>query len=702
MDHPRRFRVSATNATKRRRFAREFLARVVALALFAGGQGAWAALPNATVVEYYRSDVDHYFMTASPQEQVLLDNGTLAGWTRTGVTFLAWSDAAHASATAHPVCRFYGRPEAGLDSHFYSAFSDECDQVQAKFPLAWQLESPAVFYIEVPDRNTGACPAGTDPVYRVYDNRADVNHRYLVSLALRATMLAKGWIPEGYGPDAVVMCAPRFATSADDVAYADATFYAVEPGSSLASATEAAAVTHHALALSTMTIHYTATAGHLTARDPQSGQPQASFFYVAYTADGQDPATRPVTFFYNGGPGSATIWLHLGSFGPKRLVTGDPATTAPTPFPLVDNREALLDTTDLVFVDAVGTGLSEAIAPNTNQTFWGVDQDAAVFRNFIQRYLDANGRAASPKFLFGESYGTTRTAVLAYLMVTAGMDLDGIVLQSSVLNYNSNCGVVNSAISCAGYIPSYASIGAYYGLANPPPADLAAFRDQVQTFTLTTYTPEVNNVIASRRAPSASIIATLEGDTGIPQSLWQTNFNLDPGTFQYRLIASTVIGRYDARVSAPFGSPLASEGDPSSTLISPSFMGAIQPYLAGALGYSYPTAYVGLSNAINTWDFSHEHQLLPDTIPDLFAAIAHNPSMLVLSLNGYHDLATPYFQTMLDLARLADPGGVQIRSYAGGHMTYLDDVSRPIEKADIQAAYRGALAKRFAATGGAP
>jgi len=167
-------------------------------------------------------------------------------------------------------------------------------------------------------------------------------------------------------------------------------------------------------------------------------------------------------------------------------------------------------------------------------------------------------------------------------------------------------------------------------------------------------------------------------------------------------VPNTVIGRYDARVSAPFGSPLASEGDPSSTFISSWFVSAIQPYLAGSLGYTYPSAYVGLSNAINTWDFSHEHQPFPDTIPDLFAAIAHNPSMLVLSVNGYHDLATPYFQTILDLARLANPTAVQIRSYNGGHMTYLDDTSRPIEKADIVAAYRGVLAKRFAAQKGAP
>src|SRR5207237_437217 len=186
----------------------------------------------------------------------------------------------------------------------------------------------------------------------------------------------------------------------------------------------------------------TATAGHLVATEPRTGQAQASMFYVAYTAEGVDGATRPITFFYNGGPGSASAWLHLGSFGPKRLAANAPAIDTAQPFPLVDNEESLLDTTDLVFIDAVGAGLSEAIAPFTNRSFWGVDADAAVFRNFVLRYLAVNGRAGSPTFLFGESYGTTRSAVLANLLEMAGTTVDGVVLQSSVLNYGTNCGVV--------------------------------------------------------------------------------------------------------------------------------------------------------------------------------------------------------------------------------------------------------------------
>jgi carboxypeptidase C (cathepsin A) len=553
-----------------------------------------------------------------------------------------------------------------------------------------------VFYIEVPDRASGACPASTMPVYRVFDNRTDANHRYLTSTDLRAGMQAQGWILEGFGPDAVVMCASQPATAAADVALADPTFYSTAPSGSLATPADSAATTHHDITLGGTKIYYTATAGHLTARDPQTNAAEASFFYVAYTADGQDPATRPVTFFYNGGPGSATVWLHLGSFGPKRVATGGPSASLPQPFPLVDNAESLLDTSDLVFVDAVGAGLSEAVAPFVNQSFWGVDADAAVFRDFVMTYVAANGRATSPKFLFGESYGTTRSAVLARLLETAGMSLSGVVLQSSVLNYNSNCGIVNStAVSCVGYFPTYASVGAYYGLARPVPSDLSLFRSGAETFALQGYAPAIAEYMQSLMLPAPDVLDTLIGDTGITLDQWQAHFNLDPGVFQHRLLPSTVIGRYDARVSAPIGAPLARDDDPSSTLITPSFSQAIQTYLTSTLKYSFPVFYVTLSNAINSWNFSHDGHDLPDTVPDLAAAMALNPQLKVLSLNGFHDLATPYFQTELDLSRLG-AAAVDFRKFEGGHMTYLDDGSRPLEKAYVRALLRTPL------TGAAP
>ncbi len=478
--------------------------------------------------------------------------------------------------------------------------------------------------------------------------------------------------------------------------YVDTVVYSSLPTASIPNAAEITVTTKNQLAINGRTINYTATTGHMTARNLTTNVAEASFFYVAYTADNATtaPATsRPITFFYNGGPGSSTVWLHLGSFGPKRLVTGDPATTAATPFPLVDNAESMLDVSDLVFVDAIGSGLSEAIAPNKNQTFWGVDADARVFRDFVMRYLAVNNRNASPKFLFGESYGTTRTAVLAHLLESAGVSLKGIVLQSSVLNYNSNCGVISTIISCAGYLPTYGAVGAWYNLANPNPtvAALPAFIEQSRVLATTQYDPAVQSFLQSKSPPSSALLTQLVNASGLSLTNWQTRFNVDPDYFQTRLIPGTLIGRYDARVFAPVGSVLASEGDPSSTLITSSYTTRIAEYLSTNLHYTNPSTYVLVSNAIQSWDFSHDSLPLPDTIPDLAAAMTLNPTLKTLSVNGYHDLATPFYVTEQDLARLGANSNVRLKFYGGGHMTYLDDAARIAEKADLVQFYQNAL-----------
>lgn len=668
------------------------------LALLAVVVPASAAPPNATVVEYHRSDVDHYFMTASPYEQAVLDEGLQQGWVRTGRTFLAWTSPALAPGTAKPVCRFLGRPEAGLDSHFYSAFAGECDDVARRFPLAWLLESSEVLYIDAPDSATGACAEGTDPVHRVYNNRSDANHRYVRSLDDRAVMIARGWIPEGFGPTGVALCAPRPLTSASDVAYADGTTYATGPMASLASAEDAAAVTHHTITLAGATIPYTATAGHLVVRDPQSQQAQASMFYVAYVAQGRDPASRPITFFFNGGPGSATIWLHLGSFGPKRLATGGPSVALPRPYALVHNDESLIDATDMVFVDAVGAGLSQAIAPFNNQSWWSVDEDARMFRNFVMRYVERNGRGASPKFIFGESYGAVRASVLANQLETAGVQLAGVVLQSSVLDYNSNCGVITFVASCTGYLPTYAAVGTFHGVVAAGPRGRDGLLEDVRAFAATTYEPAVRAYLQGSTLPDESLLDVLARYTGIVAEEWTVNFNYDPTSYQFRLLPNTVLGRYDARVSARIGTPLASGGDPSSNLITASFMGAIQPYLQ-SLKYTYASPYITLSNAINNWNFSHAGRALPDTIPDLAAALAQNPSLRIFSISGYHDLATPFYLTERDLSRLGPLPNLTIRNYDGGHMTYLEDNSRRLSRDDLTAMFRRVLLAPVASMG---
>lgn len=486
------------------------------------------------------------------------------------------------------------------------------------------------------------------------------------------------------------------------LAYDDPVSYSSAPGAALGSATEAAAVTQHTLSLGGSTLAYTATAGHLTARALVGDSALASMFYVAYTKDGADPATRPVTFFYNGGPGSASVWLHLGSFGPKRLVTGAPSTTPAKPFALVDNAESLLDQSDLVFIDAVGTGLSEAISPYMNRSFWGVDADADLFRDSIRRWLALNGRNASPLFLFGESYGTLRSAVLAERLESAGVPLAGVVLQSSILDYNSNCAVfAPDTTDCTGYLPTYSAVGAWFELTHPVPTDLGAFLGEMRSFAELSYHPVVEDYLAGTGTPSDELYNQLVDNTGAGLSLWHTDFSLGPGRFQHQLIAGQLTGRYDARMAVPIGSPLAQEDDPSSTVISSEFGDAIRAYLPRVLGYGTKTPYATFTDAIDYWDFSHDGNFVPDGVPDLAAAMTLNPALQVLSLSGVDDLATPFYQTERDLKRLpALAPRFTVRTYVGGHMTYLDDDSRLVEKADLVAFYQGALAAARASNRG--
>jgi carboxypeptidase C (cathepsin A) len=466
-------------------------------------------------------------------------------------------------------------------------------------------------------------------------------------------------------------------------AYADSVVYSSAATGSLSTPNENAAVIASHIQLNGQQLNYTATTGHLTATDASSGQAAASFFYVAYTLPGADPARRPVTFFYNGGPGSASTYLHLGSFGPRRLVSAIPSSTI-VPVQLVDNQETLLATSDLVFVDAIGTGYSQAIAPNANQDFWGVDKDAAAFRDFVRRYVAVNQRAASPKFLFGESYGAPRTAVLANLLETAGVQLAGLLLQSAIMDYNSNCGVLDpGAASCEGYLPTYAATSAYHQRAP------ATAPEQVRGFAAGAYRTAIAAYLAGNVTPPQAVLSQLSAHTGLSTLTWQQNFNMGPGYYQQNAVPGQLVGRYDARVIAAKGSALTIDGDPSLTVVNAGFSSAIASYMAGELHYSARSAYASFIDIVNRWNFSHDGKQLPDTIPDLAAAMTLNPALKILAVNGYHDLATPFHQTELDLARLGENQSIVLKYYASGHMTYLDDTARRAQQMDLINFYNG-------------
>ncbi|MEX3948625.1 peptidase S10 [Paraburkholderia sp. EG287B] len=480
---------------------------------------------------------------------------------------------------------------------------------------------------------------------------------------------------------------------------------------------EKAAIMHYQWTSGRTTINYTTTTGHLTASDA-NGNPEATMSYVAYTAPATNGSPRPVTFIYNGGPGSSSIWLRLGSFAPTRVATPDPLLTNWPNFPLVNNAESLIDTTDMVFIDPPGTGLSEAILPNTNQKFWGCDPDVNVMRDFIKRYLAVNNRSSSPIYLYGESYGTPRTDMLALALEAAGVPLTGIVLQSSILNYfadaieataitDSTAGLVLDTDTLAGYYPGYAEVAAYFNLVSPPLIDQGLFALQSEIFATGQYKHfrkyAQSWVLSQLGIPDALGKPVFPPEKTLDSWRWPSSltlqalngyFNVNP--FNNELIPGTTIGRYDGRVSLPNSDPrLQSDGDPSDILISQPFTTALATQMPDYLGYTAPNAtYMPLNdNIIEVWDFSHDGQPLPDTLPDLLGAIQLNPQLKVLAENGYHDLATPFFNTEKQLARLQTVAGLspnlQVNFFQGGHMIYLDDVARPKMKADLVSYYGG-------------
>ncbi|MEX4002211.1 peptidase S10 [Paraburkholderia sp. EG285A] len=501
--------------------------------------------------------------------------------------------------------------------------------------------------------------------------------------------------------------------------YTDPIAYSPNANDGLAASqvAEKAAIMHYQWTSGKTTINYTTTTGHLTASDA-NGNPEATMSYVAYTAPSTNGSPRPVTFIYNGGPGSSSIWLRLGSFAPTRVATPDPLLTNWPNFPLVNNAESLIDTTDMVFIDPPGTGLSEAILPNTNQKFWGCDPDVNVMRDFIKRYLAVNNRSRSPIYLYGESYGTPRTDMLALALEAAGVQLTGIVLQSSILNYfadaieataitDSTAGLVLDTDTLAGYYPGYAEVAAYFNLVSPPLIDQGLFALQSEIFATGQYKHfrkyAQSWVLSQLGIPDALGKPVFPPEKTLDSWRWPSSltlqalngyFNVNP--FNNELIPGTTIGRYDGRVSLPNSDPrLQSDGDPSDILISQPFTTALATQMPDYLGYTAPNAtYMPLNdNIIEVWDFSHDGQPLPDTLPDLLGAIQLNPQLKVLAENGYHDLATPFFNTEKQLARLQTVAGLspnlQVNFFQGGHMIYLDDVARPKMKADLVSYYGG-------------
>jgi carboxypeptidase C (cathepsin A) len=466
---------------------------------------------------------------------------------------------------------------------------------------------------------------------------------------------------------------------------------------------ESSVVTQHVITLDGETVHYSATAGNLLVRD-DSGAPIGSFFYVAYTKDGADPLKRPVTFLYNGGPGSSTIWLHMGSVAPVRVITADATSTPPAPYELKDNPYSLIDQSDLVFVDAMGTGFSRIVGKGTGKEFFGVDPDIRAFADFITRYVTVNNRWNSPKFLVGESYGTTRSAGLADALQTRGMPLNGIVLVSSYLNAYLDFPGPPLALDLSYelYLPTMAATAWYHDKLAPKPADLPAFLTQVRAFALGAYERALDQGSRLGAAERDSVAARLHEYTGLPEQYWrEANLRVTPDRFQKELLRDErrTVGRLDARYEgidhdAAGESP---EYDAADAAISGPFTTAFNYYLRNGLHYTSDRTYLTTNYGVvgRNWDDHHHGADMLDVAEDLRDAMSKNPQLKVFSANGYFDFATPFFETEYTLDHMGLDSSlvknITYGYYQSGHMIYMHTPALAELRHDLAAFYDATL-----------
>jgi carboxypeptidase C (cathepsin A) len=465
-------------------------------------------------------------------------------------------------------------------------------------------------------------------------------------------------------------------------------------------------MTHASVSIGGRQIPYTATAGTIVLVDAKS-KPTCSMFYTAFTADGNvDLSRRPVTFFYNGGPGSSSVWLRMGSFAPKRVLSTEAQHTPPAPYRLVDNGYSLLDKSDLVFVDAPGTGFSRLVGVSKPEDFYGVDQDARAFKQFVEHYVSKNKRWNSPKFLFGESYGTTRSAVLVNMLQQDGMDFNGVVLLSSALNFATFFGGDGMDTEYIGYLPTEAAIAWYHDKIPNKPPDLGAFLRDVRQFALGDYARALLQGNALSEPERTAIARKLSTYTGISEQFYlHADLRVEPGEFEKELLRDQyrITGRLDGRFLGIDGKAIGDspDYDPADTAFASAYVSAFNMYVRDDLKYQTdlfykPTNYGEISPA---WDQHHSidgNQLpWPDVVQDLHDAMTQNPELHVFSANGYFDMATPFFATEYTLDHMAlDPslrGHISYGFYGSGHMVYLHAAALAQFKSDLARWYDSVL-----------
>jgi carboxypeptidase C (cathepsin A) len=461
------------------------------------------------------------------------------------------------------------------------------------------------------------------------------------------------------------------------------------------------AASHGSVTIDGKTIHYTATAGILVLKN-KDDKPVASMSYVAYTEDGVNATTRPITFLYNGGPGSSTVWLHMLAFGPRRVVVGSGTMTPPAPYQLVNNDDSLLDASDLVFIDAPGTGFGRVIGKDqggagTGKDVYGVDADAHSFAQFITRYLTINNRWNSPKFLFGESYGTTRSAVLANILENDdSVGLNGVILLSAILDYDINVDFPqgNPGANNLSYVlglPSYAATAWYHHKLPQQPADIDAFLKQVEQFAVTDYAQALLQGSQLDPATKQKVAEQLHRYTGLPVAyIVKADLRVSGGQFAHELLGADdmVTGRLDSRYSGPAINPMGEEADydPLDSAIDAPTVAEFNDYVRNTLHFGKDLTYKPQISVFTEWDFKHKQPdapfalpALPNVMPDLASAMKHDPGLHVLLMGGYFDLGTPFYSAEYEMHQLPIPDSLQknisYQFFPSGHMVYLNPKS---------------------------
>jgi len=457
-------------------------------------------------------------------------------------------------------------------------------------------------------------------------------------------------------------------------------------------------VTTHTITLHGQPLKYETTAGTIGIKD-DAGKLRCNFFFIAYRVlkdPAYEPGKRPITFVFNGGPGSSSVWLHLGTVGPMRVNNSDDGTPDAPPHRLVENQETWLDASDLVFIDPVGTGYSRAADGVAPKDFYGVEQDISSVADFIRLYLTRYQRWSSPKFLAGESYGTTRAAGLSlYLADRFGIDLNGIVLISTVLNFQVLSPEEGNDLPYALFLPSYTAIASYHH-------KLTGDADQLRAASVAWATGDYMTALTKGKsltpAEQSAVADKLVQFTSLPKEfILKSRLRISPEAFRKHLLNNEekILGRYDARLLADDPTPATDElsQDPSDSLYSPSFASDFNDYIRGTLKYETDIPYHVLAR-VGPWDFGQGDGYL-DVSGRLRQAMLQNPHLKVLVAAGFYDLATPFATVNYTIGHM-DLGN-QISSrltqtyYGSGHMIYQSSSTREKLRADVGTFMTGAL-----------